>query len=169
MGAAQPSTPVGKIGPSWHTELMLKRTVTQNKPAKVKCITIHGVEQARVACQAALKTSMKDNVTLELWSAKNGASSLGPAWFDEIVNIVQKEFPDLVIVGVVDCGDAVGSALAALRHGITCICISERPAVVAKIRSIAKYTRAEVRTKRPAMPDLMEHPEPLELLHTHFS
>jgi len=164
MGAAQPSTPVVKMGPSWHTELMLKKTITQNKPAKVKRITIHGVEQARLACHSALKTSMTGNIKLELWSAQNGASSLGPAWFYEIVNIVQKEFPDLVIVGVLDCGDSVGSALAALRQGITCIYISERPAVVSKIRAIAKYTRAEVRTKRPVMPNLMDYPDPLKIL-----
>ena len=169
MGAALPSTTVVKIGPSWHTEPMVKKATTQNMPPKVKCITIHGVEHARVACQAAFTISMKEDITLELWSAKNGACSLGSAWFSEIINIVQKEFPDLAIVGVLDCGDAVGSALAALRQGITCIYISERPVVVSKIRAIAKYTRAEVRTKRPMMPNLMDHPDPLEILETHFS
>lgn len=148
---------------------MVKKTIPQNTPGKVKRITIHGVDHARVACQAAFRTSMKDDITLELWSEKNGASSLGPAWFGEIINIVQKEFPDLVIVGVLDCGDAVGSALAALRQGITCIYISERPAVVSKIRAIAKYTRAEVRTKRPVMPNLIDRQDPLEVLQAHFS
>ena len=148
---------------------MVKKTIPQNTPGKVKRITIHGVDHARVACQAAFRTSMKDDITLELWSEKNGASSLGPAWFGEIINIVQKEFPDLVIVGVLDCGDAVGGALASLRQGITCIYISERPAVVSKIRAIAKYTRAEVRTKRPVMPNLIDRQDPLEVLQAHFS
>ena len=148
---------------------MVKKTIPQNTPGKVKRITIHGVEHARAACQAALTTSVKENIKLELWSAKNGASSLGPAWFGEIVNIVQKEFPDLAIVGVLDCGDAVGSALAALRQGNLCIYISERPAVVSKIRAIAKYTRAEVRTKRPVMPNLIDRQDPLEVLQAHFS
>ena len=148
---------------------MAKKNTTQNIPPKVKRITIHGVEHARAACQAALTTSVKENIKLELWSAKNGASSLGPAWFGEIINIVQKEFPDLSIVGVLDCGDAAGSALAALRQGNLCIYISERPVIVSKIRAIAKFTRAEVRTRRPMMPNLMDHPDPLEILKTHFS
>ncbi len=147
---------------------MAKKTIAKSTLPKVKRITIHGVDHARAACEAALMSSMKANITLELWSARNGAGSLGPAWFNEIVNIVQKEFPTLGIVGILDCGDAVGSALAALRQGITCIYISERPVVVSKIRAIAKFTHAEVRTKRPMMPNLMDYPDPLVYLQTYF-
>lgn len=168
MGAAQPSTTVVKIGVSWQTEPMAKKTISQNTPPKVKRITIHGIDHARAACQAAFTTSMKREIKLELWSARNGAGSLGPAWFGEIVNIVEKEFPDLAILGVLDCGDAVGRALAAFRQGITCIYISERPAVVSKIRAIAKFTHAEVRTKRPMMPNLIDYSDPLEFLRSHF-
>jgi len=169
MGAAQPSTTVVKTEASWQTEPMANKPMPKNARPKVKRITIHGIKHARAACQAAVMTSKKAGITLELWSAKNGADTLGPAWFSEIINIVHKEFPNLAIVGVLDCGNAVGSALAALRQGITCICISERPVVVSKVRAIAKYTHAEVRTKRPIMHNLMDHRDPLVILQTYFS
>jgi len=106
---------------------------------------------------------------LELWSARTAASSLGPAWFGNIAEIVQKEFPALTIISVLDCGEAPGNALAALRHGITCIYISAPSSVVDKIKAIALQTKADIRIRRPSMPDLMDYSDPSDILQAYFS
>lgn len=148
---------------------MAKKSKSTKSRLKVQQVVIHGIAHARAACQAAMEGERRSPITLELWSAKSAAGSLGPAWFGNIIDLVQGEFPELKITGVLDCGDAPGNALAALRHGIDCIHVAARPVVLAKITAIAQQTKADVRTRRPAMPDLMDHPDPVEFFRNHFS
>jgi hypothetical protein len=148
---------------------MPTKTKSNLARVKVRRIVIHGIDHARAACQSAMALESTAAISLELWSARSAAGSLGPAWFGNITNIVQKEFPDLAIIGVLDCGDAPGNALAALRHGIACIYISAPSAVADKIRAIALHTKADVRTRRPSMPDLMDYSDPSDILQAHFS
>ncbi len=148
---------------------MPRNTNAQSSKAIVRRSVIHGIDQARAVCQAARASKDPTPFSLELWSARGAAASLGPAWFGNLIEIVQNEFPDLAIVGILDCGDAPGNALAALRHGIACIYISAPPPVADKIRAIGLQTRAEVRTRRPSMPDLMDYSDPSDFLQAHFS
>ena len=153
---------------SWHTSYMSNRTDLKTPTIKPKRIVIHGINHARLACQAAINIQSTTNVVVELWSAPSASSSLGPAWFLNIINVVEREFSELAITGVLDCGDARGDALAALRQGASDIYISAPLAVVGKIRAIAFHTKACVRTHRPSMFDLMDHPDPSEILKSHF-
>jgi hypothetical protein len=148
---------------------MPTKTKSKLPGVKVRRIVIHSIAHARAVCLATIATDSKTPVSLELWSARHAAASLGPAWFGNIGTIISKEFPDLAIVCVLDCGDAPGNALAALRHGITCIYISAPSAVADKIRAIALHTNADVRTRRPSMPDLMDYSDPSDILQAHFS
>ncbi|MBK18706.1 MAG: hypothetical protein CMM52_07700 [Rhodospirillaceae bacterium] len=157
MATRQASTAVVSASRTWQTNTMIKR------------VTIHGIDHARAACEVAMSINRQDGFTLELWSARHGAGSLGPAWFDNIVRIIRSEYPDLNIVGVLDCGDAAGNALAALRQGVGCIYVSLKPTVTEKIKAIAGQSNGDVRTRRPKMPDLMEYENPGEMLQAHFS
>jgi len=148
---------------------MVKRsTKTPHKP-EVKRIIIQGIEHAHYACKIANNINPKTNLVIELWSDKNGAASLGPAWFKGIIDIVKKDFPELKIIGVLDCGEAAGHALAALRQGISCIHTSTRPSVVIKIKMIADKVHAEVRTRRPRMLNLIEQRDPCTSLQKFLS
>ena len=139
-----------------------------NKP-KVRRIIIHGIKHACFACKIADDINPEANLVLELWSDKNGAASLGPAWFKSIIELVNKDFPELKIIGVLDCGDAAGHALAALRQGIRCIYTSTRPSVAMKIKMIADETHAIVRTRRPPMLNLIEQRDPCKSLRKFLS
>ena len=139
-----------------------------NKP-KVRRIIIHGIKHACFACKIADDINPEANLVLELWSDKNGAASLGPAWFKGIIDLVHKDFPKFKIIGVLDCGDAPGHALAALRQGISCIYTSTRPSVAMKIKMIADETHAIVRTRRPPMLNLIEQRDPCESLRIFLS
>ena len=141
---------------------------SQNKP-RVKRIIIHGIEHARFACKIADGINPKANLVLELWSDNNGAASLGPVWFKGIIDIVHKDFPELKIIGVLDCGDGAGHALAALRQGISCIYTSTRPSVAIKIKMIADKVHAGVRTRRPPMLNLIEQRDPFTSLRKFLS
>tara|TARA_Y100001960_G_scaffold159905_1_gene168091 strand:- start:949 stop:1404 length:456 start_codon:yes stop_codon:yes gene_type:complete len=122
----------------------------------VKRVAIHGIDQARLVCQFIRQKHFKEDYIIELWSAKNGSGSIGPAWFKGIINIISNDFPDLRVIGVLDCGKAAGHSLAALREGVDCIYTSTRPSVTKKIKMIADVAHIEVRTRRPKMPDLLE-------------
>lgn len=167
MSVTRASTTLVRTGSTWHTGDMSQKTKSKRSGIKVRRIIIHGINHARAACQAAM--AQETTASLELWSARSAVGSLGPAWFGNITEIVQKEFPALTIIGVLDCGDAPGNALAALRHGITCIYFSAPPAVTEKIKAIARHTKADVRIRRPSMPDLMDFSDPSDILQRHFS
>lgn len=169
MLVARASTTLVRTCRIWHTDGMPKKTKSKSSKKKVQRIVIHGIDHARAACQAALSSDSAAHITLELWSARSAAGSLGPGWFGNIAEIVQIEFPDLAIICVLDCGDAPGNALAALRHEINCIYISAPSAVADKIRAIALKTKADVRTRRPSMLDLMDYSDPSDILPAHFS
>jgi len=113
-------------------------------------VVIHGIDHARVACKVASKISGQ----IELWSANGAAGFIGPAWFQEIINLVRLEFPQIKIDGVLDCGTSSGYALAALRQGITHICISSRYLSSVKLKQIAQKHGAVVETHRPVLLDL---------------
>ncbi|NKB22435.1 MAG: hypothetical protein GKS01_18265 [Alphaproteobacteria bacterium] len=169
MAVAQASTTLVFARHTWHTGVMSQKTAAKFSKTIVRRVVIHGIDQARAACQSAMASKATSRSSLELWSARSAAGSLGPAWFGNIIDIVRKEFPDITIIGVLDCGDAPGNALAALRHGISCIYISAPSAVADKIRAIALHTKADVRTRRPTMPDLMDYSDPSDFLQAHFS
>ena len=71
---------------------MAKTSVQSQYKPKVKRIIIHGIKHACFACKIADDISPKANFVLELWSDKNGAASLGPAWFKGIIDLVHKDF-----------------------------------------------------------------------------
>jgi hypothetical protein len=74
-------------------------------------IVIHAIEQAR----AALKAAAEFGVPLTLISAPGAGSYGGVAWFGEIVTQTAAEFPAVALTAILDCGDAPGHVLAAIR------------------------------------------------------
>lgn len=96
-------------------------------------IIIHGVEDARTAAAAARSLG----VGVRLFSAPGAVSYAGAAWFAEAVAAVQSEFPDVAIEAVLDCGDAPGHALAAMRAGVKAIRCTGPRRVREKIAAIA--------------------------------
>jgi hypothetical protein len=74
-------------------------------------IIVHSLEHARAALAAAAE--LRVAVTLD--SAPAAAGYGGPAWFGEIVAAVAAEFPAVAVTATLDCGEAPGDVMAAVR------------------------------------------------------
>lgn len=120
------------------------------------CIIIHGVGDARIAAAAARSLG----VGVRLASAPGAASYGGAAWFAEIIAAVRADFPDVAIEAVLDCGDAPGHAMAALRAGLTSIRFTGSRRVRDKLSSLARqYDAALVELDGPMLDiSLSRHP-----------
>ena len=83
----------------------------------MRSIIVHGINDARIAAAAARSLG----TGVRLISAPGAVSYGGAAWFAEIIALVRAEFADVAIDATLDCGDAPGHAMAALRAGVTSI------------------------------------------------
>ena len=83
-------------------------------------------------------------VAITLFSASDAAASMGPAWFRNVARDVAQAYPDLDFEAVLDCGDAAGYALGALRAGVETIRFSGNASASGKIREIAEMHGARV-------------------------
>ena len=113
--------------------------------ARPRAVIVHGLAEARAACAVAHELG----VAVELRSAPGAAASLGPLWFQEIVAAIETEFPDLTVDAVLDCADAPGYALAALRQGLGRIRFTGPVVTRDKIAAIARRCGAAVESGRP--------------------
>lgn len=74
-------------------------------------VVIHSLAQARIAAAAAGRLG----VPLVLASAPGAAGYAGVAWFGEIIAVISAERPDIAVAAVLDCGDAAGRVMEAVR------------------------------------------------------
>lgn len=121
-----------------------------------RTVVIHSLEHARAAMAAAAELEMQ----LILFSAEGAAGNAGPAWFRNVVDIARAEYPGVEVTAVLDCGDAPGYALAALRAGCPAIHFAGSRPVKAKIRAIAKSIGAALHERRGLMLDLFGERDP---------
>ncbi len=123
-------------------------------------IIIHSFEQACAALTSAADLSKE----LTLLSAPDAGMQSGPAWFLSLVEQAQDAVPGaktIEITALLDCGDAPGIVLAALRHGLTDICFTGPPEPLSKLTDIADQQGAVIVTKRPEGLDLLGVADPL--------
>lgn len=83
-------------------------------------IIVHDAEQAAAALTAAAATGS----AVILASAPGAAGYAGAGWWTALVARARKRVPGAGGQSVLDCGDAAGLALAALRQGVTAIAVS---------------------------------------------
>jgi len=121
-------------------------------------IVIHNLAHARAALAAAAEAG----VPVTLISAPAAAAYLGAAVFREIVATARREVPGAEATAVLDCGDARGLALNALRHGLKAVCLKAPADVLARVADIARQLDAVVleRVEGPAL-DLLDAADPL--------
>ena len=98
-----------------------------------RAVIVHDLTQARAAMAAAATLGMP--VTLR--SAPDAAGYLGAGVFRAIIEAAAAEYPDVSVHAVLDCGDAPGLALGALRTGIPAVRLRAPPDVLARVADIA--------------------------------
>jgi len=123
---------------------------------------IHNLDHALSVAGAAAATG----IAVALFSVRDGASSLGPEVFAAIVEQAQTQHPQAHMEGILDCGEAAGPALAALRRGIKAISVALPAQKHRQIMDIAKKYQASVRTYPQTGVDLAQLKNPDQALIT---
>ncbi len=115
-----------------------------------RAITVISLAQT----EAALAAGAALGVCVTVISAPNAADAAGPGWFEAVIAAARTRYPDVAVTAILDCGDAPGHALAAIRHGLKAIRY-DGPAT-AQIGDIAAQAGAVVFRERPASLDLYD-------------
>ncbi len=107
-------------------------------------VTIHGLEMARLALAPGLPVT--------LLSGPGAATYAGCGWWRAVVAAAGHTGPD-----VLDCGDAAGRALEALRAGCKWLVLDEHCPAFPRVAERAALHGARLLPSRPASLDLAEH------------
>ena len=116
-------------------------------------VTVHA------AAEAALALSLAGKHGVLLLSAPGAAGYLGPAWFLAMVAAAVAAVPGVPHKPVLDCADAPGQALGALRAGLRDLVLDSACPAFAQVEAAAAALGGRLRRVRPASLDL----GPLEL------
>jgi hypothetical protein len=106
-------------------------------------IVVHDLGHARAALAAARDAGR----AVVLASPPAAAATLGPMVFREIVAAARAAEPGVESLAVLDCGDAAGLALAAVRAGLEAVSLEAPDEVRIRVAEIAE--RAGTRLLAP--------------------
>ncbi len=112
-------------------------------------VIVHDIIHAAQALAEAARRG--DHVVLV--SAEGAALYAGAGWFRELVALASAKYPDVVIDAMLDCGDAPGAALGALRAGVQTVTLEAPASVLDKVAAIAEQLGARL-VSRPTEPML---------------
>ncbi|MBI5163643.1 MAG: hypothetical protein HY985_07055 [Magnetospirillum sp.] len=115
-------------------------------------VVIHSLDHARAAVTAARAGGFA--VVLE--SPRGAAGRQGIGWWRALLDAMASEFPGRTVDSVLDCGDATGRVLEAMRAGLPAVRVEAPAAVLAALAALAARTGTRV-----LGPDATE---PLDLL-----
>ncbi|MBO0736653.1 MAG: hypothetical protein J2P48_08800 [Alphaproteobacteria bacterium] len=107
-------------------------------------IVIHSREQATAALTAAAQTGRR----IVLASGSDAGGHVGPGWFRELVAAARDAVPQARFSALLDCGDDVGAALAAIRSHVDGIIFTGRADVAGRLEEIARQHEVRVETIR---------------------
>lgn len=120
-------------------------------------IIVHSLPHAVAALEAARETG----VGVRLVSAPGAAATLGAAAFRDMVAAAERLVPGTAEAAVLDCDDAPGLALNALRHGIKSVRIDVSAEVRRRLADIAAQCGAALDEESGAALDLLDAADPL--------
>jgi acyl-CoA reductase-like NAD-dependent aldehyde dehydrogenase len=126
-------------------------------------IVVHSLAQAIAALGAAAQAGR----SIVIASAPDAGGYAGPGWFGALVAAAREAVPDARFSALLDCGDNVGAALAAIRSEIEAVVFTGRADVARRLSDIAGQHNVRLVTKRPAAAldlgaDLFTSPERLQ-------
>jgi hypothetical protein len=132
-------------------------------PLREPVIIVHSLAQAIAALTAASRAGRP----VVLASAPGAGSYVGPGWFGALVAAAREAVADAYFSALLDCGDDVGVALAAIRSQIEGVVFTGRVDVARRLADIARQHGVRFVTDRPAAlldlgDDFFASPEILE-------
>lgn len=116
-------------------------------PLEAPAVAVHGLDQAR----AALALGQR----LVLVSGPGAALYAGPLWWRALADLAAAGAPGLVAGDVIDCADAPGQAMAALRVGCRALVLDPACPAFAAVAAAAGLG-AIVLPQRPAVLDMAQ-------------
>jgi hypothetical protein len=119
-------------------------------------VVVHGLADAR--------TVLALGAPVTLLSAEGAALYAGCGWWRALISRACGEHPDIPIDDILDCADAPGLALGALRIGQRRIVLDPVAPGWSSVAAIAASLGGEVLTSRPLCID-MAHPAAARRLH----
>ncbi len=110
------------------------------------CIVVHGLHHARLA--------LATGAPVTLLSAPGAALYAGCGWWRALVDAARAEHPARDIPDILDCADASGYALEALRAGQRALILSPDCAAFSVVAARAKIMGAHLLAARPPALDM---------------
>jgi hypothetical protein len=114
-------------------------------------VTVHSLADAR--------SVLAHGWPVTLLSAEGAALFAGCGWWRALIDRVRGEYAAVPISDILDCADASGLALGALRIGQRAIVLSPSAPGWAAVAAIAASLGAEVFTRRPDAIDMSRRAE----------
>ena len=107
-------------------------------------IIIHSLAQAI----AALNVAARAGRAIVLASAPDAGGYVGPGWFGALIAAAREAVPEARFSALLDCGDNVGAALAAIRSEIEGVVFIGRADVAGRLADIARQHGVRFETDR---------------------
>jgi hypothetical protein len=111
-------------------------------------VVVHGLADAR--------TVLAVGAPVTLLSAEGAALYAGCGWWSALIARARAEFADIPIDDILDCADAPGLALGALRIGQRRIVLDPGAPGWSSVAAIATSLGGEVLTSRPPSIDMAD-------------
>lgn len=111
-------------------------------------MVVHALDQA----EAALDSAGPRGVLL--LSAPGAGGFAGPGWFLALVEQARRRHPAVPCAAALDCADAAGSALAALRAGVRIVVLDGACPAFAAVSGAAREVGATLLPARPPAFDI---------------
>jgi hypothetical protein len=117
-------------------------------PPDWPAIVVHGLDHALMV--------LAQGRPVMLLSAPGAALAGGCGWWHAMMQAARHAVPDARMTDVLDCADAPGAAMAALRLGQACLILDPAVPAFARVAAAAALQGARVLKLRPAALDLAE-------------
>ncbi len=108
--------------------------------------TVNGWDDAAAALAAAGRSG-----AVTLVSAPDAGGYAGASWFVALAQRARREFPAVSQSWILDCGDAPGHVLAALRAGVRIVAFSGDAGTRARLAEIAAAQGAVILADAPSL------------------
>jgi hypothetical protein len=109
-------------------------------------VIVHGLADAR--------TVLALGAPVTLLSAPGAASYAGCLWWQALIAAAREAYPDVATTDVLDCADAPGQAMAALRSGVVRLVLAGELAVWDAVADIAQRQGGFVLRQAPPALDI---------------
>jgi hypothetical protein len=117
----------------------------QSRDGEARVIVVHTLGQAVTAVTVAARADQ----SITLASAPDAGGYVGPGWFKALIAAARVAVPELCFSALLDCGDNVGAALAAIRAEIEGVIFTGRTDVARRLADIAGQHGVRFERNRP--------------------